>query len=200
MSATTPQFGDEGALVERAQQGDMQAFRALYDAYLRRVAAQIGRIMGPGPEVEDVIQKVFIQVHRSLPSFKGDAKFSTWLYRVTWNVTVSHMRRRAPTVDLPSLKQFACSKEQWGKLEAREQLRTLYAAIDDLPADYREAFVLFELEGHSLNEIADKTGDSINTVASRVRRSRERLRALLERTEEAAHVGASTQRSGGSQS
>lgn len=183
---------EEKSIVARAQAGDMDAFRALYDAYLRRVIAQVGRIMGPGPEVEDVVQKVFIQVHRSLPSFKGDAKFSTWLYRVTWNVTVSHMRRRAPTVDLPALRQFAVSEGQWERLEARDKLRTLHAGIADLPADYREAFVLFELEGKPLKEIAEITGDSINTVASRVRRSRERLRALLERAE-----GSQGQRTGG---
>ncbi len=173
----------EKQLIERAQQGDLQAFREIYDLYLRRVIAHVGRIMGPGPEVEDVAQNVFIQVHRSLPSFKGDAKFSTWLYRLTWNVTVSHLRRRAPTVDLPALKQFATDDDQWSRLEARDKLRTLHAGIADLPPDHREAFVLFEIEGVPLNEIAELKGESINTIASRVRRSRERLRALLERAE-----------------
>lgn len=174
---------DEHDLIQRAQQGDLVAFRGIYDLYLRRVLAQVGRIMGPGSEVEDVAQNVFIQVHRSLPSFKGDAKFSTWLYRLTWNVTVSYMRRRAPTVDLPALRQFAAGDDQWSRLEARDKLRTLHAGIADLPSDYREAFVLFEIDGMPLNEIAEMTGESINTIASRVRRSRERLRALLERAE-----------------
>lgn len=173
----------DSELVVRAQQGDMVAFRGLYDRYLRRVLAHVGRILGPSSEVEDVAQEVFVQVHRSLGKFRGDAAFSTWLYRVTWNVSVSHLRRRAPTVDLPALKQFACSQEQWGKLEAREKLRTLYAGIDDLSPDYREAFVAFEIEGKTLQQIADMSGESLNTVASRVRRARERLRSLLERTE-----------------
>ncbi len=88
-------------------------------------------------------------------------------------------------VDLPALRQFAATNELWSQLEAREKLRTMYAAMNDLPVDYREAFVLFELEGWSLAQISESTGDSINTIASRVRRSRERLRALLERAEEA---------------
>lgn len=174
----------ETHIIERAQQGDLQAFREIYDLYLRRVISHVGRIMGPGPEVEDVAQNVFIQVHRSLPSFKGDAKFSTWLYRLTWNVTVSHLRRRAPTVDLPALKQFAADEDVWKRLEARDKLRTLHAGIADLPADHREAFTLFEIEGMPLNEIAEMKNESINTIASRVRRSRERLRALLERAEQ----------------
>lgn len=184
--------GDEKELIERAKAGDMRAFRGLYDAYFKRVIAHVGRIMGPGPEVEDVTQNVFIQVHRSLPSFKGDSKFSTWLYRVTWNVTVSHIRKRAPTVDLMALRQFAVNDEQWSKLEARDKLRTLHAAIADLPEDYREAFLLFEIEGNTLAEIAELKGESLNTVASRVRRSRERLRSRLERAE-----GSTEQRSGG---
>ena len=175
--------GSERALVERAQQGDLTAFRALYELHLRRVVNHVGRIMGPGPEVEDVVQNVFIQVHRSLPKFKGDSKFTTWLYRITWNVTVTHLRRRAPTVDLPALKQFASGEDQWDRLEARDKLRTLYAGVADLPPDYREAFTLFEIEGIPLKEIAEMKGESLNTIASRVRRSRERLRELLERAE-----------------
>ena len=79
--------------------------------------------------------------------------------------------------------QFACEKELWGKLEARDKLRTLYAALNELPDEYREAFILFEIEGNSLQEIAQMTDTSLNTIASRVRRSRERLRALLESVE-----------------
>lgn len=178
----------EQALVQRAAEGDMRAFRTLYDAYLRRTAAQVARILGPCPEVEDVVQEVFVQVHRSLHKFRGDSAFSTWLYRVTWNVSVSHLRRRNPTVDLPALRQFAACTETWGQLEAREQVRTMYAGLDELPVDYRQAFLLFEVEGKSLKEIAAMTGTSLNTVASRVRRSRERLRALLERAEGAGDL------------
>lgn len=176
---------EQSELISRAQRGDMLAFRQLYDAYLRRVAAQVGRLLGPSSEVEDVVQEVFVQVHRSLPKFRGDSEFSTWLYRVTWNVTVTHLRRRPnhTPVDLPALMQFACEKELWGKLEARDKLRTLYAALNELPDEYREAFILFEIEGNSLQEIAQMTDTSLNTIASRVRRSRERLRALLESVE-----------------
>ena len=185
------------ALIERAQGGDMQAFRQIYDAHLRRVAAQVGRLLGPRGDVEDVVQEVFIQVHRSLPNFRGDSEFTTWLYRVTWNVAVTHLRRRVnhTPVDLPALMQFACEKELWGKLEARDKLRTLYAALEELPDEYREAFILFEIEGNSLQEIAEMTDTSLNTIASRVRRSRERLRALLESVESSADQAAQGARS-----
>ncbi|MEM1348903.1 MAG: RNA polymerase sigma factor [Myxococcota bacterium] len=181
--------------VEQAKQGDAGAFRKLYESNYKRVYCHVARVIGPGGEVDDVAQEVFVQVYRSLPKFRGDSAFTTWLYRVTWNVAVSHLRRRVPTVELPALRKFACDDGQWEKLEAREKLRTLYAAIDDLPTEHREAFVMFEIEGRALKDIAEITGDSLNTVASRVRRSRERLRALLERTE-----GQLEQRAGGTRS
>jgi RNA polymerase sigma-70 factor (ECF subfamily) len=180
---------EQRALVKRAGQGDMTAFRKLYDLHVRRVTCQVGRLLGPSGDIEDVVQEVFVQVYRSLGNFREESAFSTWLYRVAWNVAVSHLRRKAPpTVDLPALIQFTCERDQWDALQAREQLRTLYAALDELPADYREAFIMFEIDGCSLQEIAEMTGDTLNTVASRVRRSRERLRALLDRVEEAPHA------------
>ncbi len=178
---------EQQRLIALTQRGDMAAFRRLYDAYLRRVSGQVFRILGPSSDIDDVVQEVFVQVHRSIANFRAESAFSTWLYRLTWNVTVSHLRRRgAPTVDLPALKQFACPQSQWDRLEARDKLRSLYAALDDLPADQRDAFVCFELEGMSLQEIATQCDEPLNTVASRVRRARERLRALLEHASEHA--------------
>lgn len=177
---------DDKQLIARIQAGDMDAFRTLYESYWKRVYAQVRRLVGNRGDVEDVVQEVFVQVHRSLPKFRGDSALSTWIYRIAWNVSVSHLRKKKhKTVELPALRQIACSREQWSTLEARDKLRTLYAALDELPNDYREAFVLFELEGHSLQDISEMLDTSLNTVASRVRRSRERLRSLLERAESA---------------
>ena len=174
---------NEQELIRRAAAGNMVAFRAIYDANLSNVTRQVARLVGPNKsEVEDVVQEVFIQAHRSLPKFRADSKLSTWLYRLTWNVTISHLRRRKKPLELTSLVRFAASRSDWSKLEARDQLRTLYAALDEMSSSHREAFILFEIEGLSLQEIAELSGDSINTVASRIRRTRERLRGLLEAT------------------
>ena len=189
----TPQ--QEADWIDRAQKGDMVAFRTLYDTHLRRVSLQVARLVGPHKaEIEDVIQHVFIQVHRSLPSFDGRSKFSTWLYRLTFNVATSYLRKRKPTTDLDSLREFAADEDQWSKLVARDKLRVLYGALDDLPEEYRDAFLLFELDGLSLKEIAEMTQVTLNTAASRVRRSRERLRELLETCDVAS---ASTPSEGG---
>jgi RNA polymerase sigma-70 factor (ECF subfamily) len=179
---------EEIECIERARAGDMQAFRRLYDRYLPRVARHVTRLIGPDGEVEDVVQNVFVEVYRSLERFRGDSKFSTWLYQVTWNVSMTHLRGQQDVtfVDLTALRQFAAHDEAWSKLRARDKLRTLYAALERLNDDYRESFVLYEIEGMTLREIAEMTDTSINTIASRVRRARDQIRELLERLEKSS--------------
>lgn len=158
-------------LLARCQAGNDAAFRALYYRALPRVRAWVARFLGPDGAVADVVQDVFVQVHRSIRAFRGDAAFSTWLYRLTFNVATSHLRRlgRERTADEPRQEP---GFDEEGRLLAREDLVRLYRALDALPAEKREVFVLYELEGHTLQEIADLLGSGIPTVAARLRRAR----------------------------
>ena len=169
----------EGMLVERAARGDRAAFRELYDGHVDQVIGHVGRLLGPQGEVEDVVQEVFVRVHRSLESYRGDCKFSTWLYRVTRNVAIDHLRRRKKMVSLDDWRPLRAKGDAWKQLEARDQLRALYAALEQMPVEYREAFVLYEIQGCKLREIADITEAPLGTVASRVRRAREQLQDVL---------------------
>lgn len=180
---TTTQPESDEALARRAAQ-DRGAFRALYERHQRRVAAQVGRLLGPEADVEGVTQEVFVQLFRALGSFRGESRFTTWLYRLTRNVAIDHLRRQPPAVALADLRGLTADQLAWERLTARERLKHLYAALNSLPLAQREAFVLYELEGQTLQEISDLTGESINTVASRVRRAREHLRGLLEQLDE----------------
>lgn len=175
----TPLAADEESWIAAAAAGDRVAFRALYDRYRLRVIGQVGRMIGPGPDVDDVAQEVFVQVYRSLPSFAGESRFSTWLFRITWNVTSNHIRRNRRTLDLTQLRLLDTTPDAWSQLEARDMARVLHAALDELGDDAREAFVLHELEGMTLQAIAELTGNSINTIAARVRRTRERVAQIL---------------------
>ena len=83
----------DAALIRRAQEGDTRAFRQLFTRHQGTVSRIVYRMIGPSPDVEDVVQDVFLNVYRSLPSFRGDSKFSTWLYRLATNVTRMHLRR-----------------------------------------------------------------------------------------------------------
>jgi RNA polymerase sigma-70 factor, ECF subfamily len=186
MGQSDPQRDREARLVQRAADGDMRAFRELYDDHVEMVVHHVGRLLGPRAEVEDAVQEVFVRVHRCLDTYRGECKFSTWLYRVTRNVAIDHLRRRKKTVSLDDWRPLRASGDEWRKLEARDQLRGLYAALERLPVEYREAFVLFEIEGCKLREIAELTESPLGTVASRVRRAREQLREVLESTQELA--------------
>jgi len=168
--------------IASAMKGDRQAFRKLYEAHVGAVLVQVARLVGPGSPAEDVTQEVFIEVYKALPTFKGDARFSTWLYRVTRNVAISYLRRKrgSEAVDLASYRALAEVVHQ-PDLDARRQVGALWAALKELPFEAREAFVLFEIEGMPLNEIAALTSEPLHTVASRIRRTRERLRSQLER-------------------
>lgn len=174
---------EERFWVERAAQGDMSAFRAIYDRYLPKVVRHVTRVLGPTAEVEDVVQEVFVQMHRSLPNFRGESKLSTWIYRLTWNVAISHRRRRRNIVDLSAVRALRLSTEEWKRLEARDLCRTLAATLEGVPEDAREAFLLVDVQGMKLREVAEMTDTSINTVAARVRRTREKLRDALDNAE-----------------
>lgn len=180
--AESPDSETVDAWVRRSCDGDMQAFRRLYDEFLPYVRRNVKRLLGPSPEVDDVIQEVFVNVHQSLASFNHDSTFQTWLYRVTRNITISHLRSHRKTVDLADLQPLRANARTFSKLEARDQLKTLYAVLDQVSPESREAFVLYEVEEMKLREIAELTDTSINTISARVRRTRERLRTFLEAT------------------
>ena len=166
------QFDPESALIEAASAGDMSAFRALYDLHLHYVTRSVARLLGHSPELEDVVQEVFIQVYRSLGQYRGDCAFTTWLYRVARNVGIDHLRkRRVTTVELDAWRPLTADSDTWAQLEARDLCRALYAALDAMSVEHREVFMLHEVEGMKLREIAELTNESINTVAARVRRT-----------------------------
>ncbi|MFB6375212.1 MAG: RNA polymerase sigma factor, partial [Bradymonadaceae bacterium] len=161
--------------------GDRAALRRLYDSYLDYVRRHVGRLLGPDGPVDDVVQEVFVEVFSSIAEFRGDSSFKTWLYRITRNVAISRLRKRRPKqVDLSALDPLRSATDTREELEARDQVKALYAVLDQVKPESREAFLLHEVEGWKLREIAEKTDTSINTIGSRVRRTRKRLRKYLE--------------------
>lgn len=177
------QFDPEAALIQAACAGDMSAFRALYDLHLAFVTHAVARLLGHSPELEDVVQEAFIQIYKSLGQFRGDCAFSTWIYRLARNVSIDHLRRRRiTTVELDAWRPLSADSDTWAKLEARDLCRALYAALDAMSAEHREVFMLHEVEGMKLREISELTNESINTIAARVRRTREKLQGVLENT------------------
>ncbi len=159
---------------------------AVYRAYAAAVARWAARLGGPGIDLEDVVHDVFLIVQRRLPEFRGDAKISTWLYRIT--VRVVHRQRRR--VRWRRLLPWSAEREASvpderpdpeAALDATYAERIVYRALDGLREEHRTALVLFEIEGHSGEEVAAILGIRVQTLWVWLHRARQHfLRRLHE--------------------
>lgn len=177
---------EDTALVERVQAGDRAAFRALYDRWFARVTAQVARTVGArANDVEDIVQDVFVQLYRSIGSFGFESQFSTWLYRLTFNVTISSWRRRRgpELVDLDTYRQLASDEDAWSRVQSRDRLRLVLSILEGIPVEAREVFLLNQIDGVTIAEISAMTGAPVGTVAARIARARETIRTAVARTE-----------------
>jgi RNA polymerase sigma-70 factor (ECF subfamily) len=175
---------EDVSLVARAAAGDRAAFRALYMKHRADVARLVFRMMGARSDLEDVVQEVFLQMHRSLGDFRGQSKFSTWLHRVTVNVVL--MQRRAarcrpvyaeePSAETTMDDRAALPDEA---AEQRERMRAFGRLLDRLADKKRVVFVLHDLEGLPPAEIARIVGAPVLTVRTRLFYARREIEGLL---------------------
>ena len=168
------------ALVARAQSGDRSAFRALFDRHRADVARLVYRMVGPRAELEDLVQEVFVQVHRSLRDFRGEARFSTWLHRVTVNVVLMHRRaersRPVLTEEAPSgTIEDVASVHPDDEAERRARIAAFFDVLKEISEKKRVVFVLHDLEGMSPAEIANVVGAPVLTVRTRLFYARREL-------------------------
>lgn len=171
------------AYVQRAREGDARAFQELFRSHRRDVARLVGRLLGPRPEVEDVVQEVFIQVFRSLPNFRGDARFTTWLHRVTVNVTLMHLRaaRSRPRLGNELLDEPAAPEGDSPVDHAarNQRLRALYKILDTLSDKKRAVFILHDLDGVPAAQIAAMVDSPVLTVRTRLFYARREVYAAM---------------------
>ena len=184
---------DELDLIERLKRGEESAFRSLVEQYQDLVYNTALGIVQNESDAEDVAQEVFIQVFRSIGTFKSEAKLSTWIYRITTTRALDLLRARK------SKKRFGLLKRLWEteeespvenisdfnhpgvSLERKEQAAQLMHAITQLPENQKVAFVLHKLEGLSYLEIAEVMGNTLPAVESLMHRARLNLRKILEK-------------------
>jgi RNA polymerase sigma-70 factor (ECF subfamily) len=163
--------------------GDSRAFGELYQLHRRDVARLASRLLGLRSDLEDVVQEVFVQVFRSLPGFRGDSRFSTWLHRVTVNVTLMHLRaaRSRPQL-VPEAPAETTAGEGESPLDGvarNERLRALYKILDGLSEKKRTVFILHELEGVAAGDIAKMVGAPVLTVRTRLFYARREVYAAM---------------------
>jgi RNA polymerase sigma-70 factor, ECF subfamily len=178
----------EAQAIRQAKDGDAAAFEYLYRAHCKRVYGLCLRMIKNPAEAEDLTQQAFLQVYRKLGTFRGESGFSTWMYRVTANVVLMHLRRKKPTetlaedLDRPSSNgEVSCEygSSDTSMLGAVERLN-LKRAIRKLPAGYKKLFLLHDVFGYKHNEIAGLLGCSTGCSKSQLHKARKQLRRLLQ--------------------
>jgi RNA polymerase sigma-70 factor (ECF subfamily) len=164
-------------LVARSIRGDAESFNQLILRWERPIYALAYRTIGREEDARDVCQETFLRAFRALPAFRGQAKFSSWLYRIALNLCHDWLRRqrRAPVVQAPDdvdLDELAAATgpcESIEDLVARKNLgRLVECAVAQLPQEQRTAIILKEYHGLTFQEIADLVGCPLSTVKTRV--------------------------------
>ncbi|MBZ5720292.1 MAG: sigma-70 family RNA polymerase sigma factor [Acidobacteriia bacterium] len=185
----------EAEAIERAKQGDAEAFEALYNLHKRRVYSLCLRMTANSAEAEDLTQEAFLQLFRKIGTFRGESAFSTWLHRMSVNVVLMRLRKKGlpvvPLEDTLETEDEAPKKELGAPdpaLAGSVDRLQLQRAIEALPPGYRSIFVLHDVEGYEHNEIAELVGCSIGNSKSQLHKARMKLRELLKtsRAEKAA--------------
>lgn len=184
------------SVVEACQRGDPRAFEELVRLTHRDVYTLALRMLGNAEDAADVAQETYIKVVRSIGGFRGEAQFSTWLFRVTANAAISTLRRRAARG-----REEPLEVEDWERLppaegadpaihlEQRELRDRLEQAIAALPEGYRAVVVGKDVYGLSLAEIGGRLGISEGAAKVRLFRARQKLREMLHGNETEASVG-----------
>jgi len=173
-------------LIQRIQNGEQQAFTLLVRKYQNRVANILTRYVRSSGDIADVTQEVFIKVYKSLPSFRGDSAFYTWLYRITVNTAKNYLTsqsRRPPASDIDALEADSYDGSDALKeadspesiLRSEEIRHVIMNTIEQLPPELKAAITLRELEGMSYEEIAKIEDCPIGTVRSRIFRARDAI-------------------------
>lgn len=175
----------EQDLVKAARSGDIDAFETLVRRYEKRIYALTLRMCGNASDAQEAAQEAFLSAWQSLPFFRGDSSFATWLYRLASNASVDILRREKRqkavslddddlNLDIPDAR--LTPHEEAERQELREHIET---GLRELPDEYRAVLVLRELHQLSYQEISDTLDIDVGTVKSRINRGRKKLCAFL---------------------
>jgi RNA polymerase sigma-70 factor (ECF subfamily) len=177
---------NERSLIERAQRGDEEAFATLFQLHKKRVYSVCLMMTKDIAEAEDLTQEAFLQVFRSVGSFRCDSAFSTWLYRIAVNTVLMKLRRRktpAVSLDEPVSPESPSLRRDIGRADPRlsgaiDRI-ALRRAMAELPEGCRKIFALHEVEGYQHHEIAEMLDCSVGNSKSQLHKAKMKMRDLL---------------------
>ncbi len=200
---------NEPDIIRQVQKGDVNAFEELVTRHEKLVYSIAYRLLGNEEDAQDASQEAFTKAFISIGSFRGESKFSVWLYRLTNNVCVDMLRKRNSGQMSLSMEdgegeesQFDIADERFEPdraLEKKELRCEIDKALAALPDNYRQVLVLREVGGQSYEEIADSLGLDIGTVKSRIFRARKKLCVFLSSDGNFSGEKASKKQKGGAQ-
>lgn len=183
MTTTRAKVASDGAR-PTAESGALD-FDVVYREHRVAMAAVVRSVIGPSDELEDVLQHVFIEVHRALPRFEGRSRLSTWLYRIAVNVAIQHVRKRKrrrwlvlggpAAADGHEAGRRALVADDRGRVEDRQMLERIHESVARLTEKKRVVWQLHELQGLEPVEIAEILDIPMNTVRSRLLAARKDL-------------------------
>ncbi len=172
--------------INKVLEGDRNAYAYLVDKYKTMVYSLALRLVKDREEAEEISQDAFIKAYQSLASFKGKAKFSSWLYRIVYNTAISKLRQQpAGKVSLDDSRisdtLYVESKENYSTLSAGERKKYLEVAMDSLDADEKMFVVLYYYEERDLDEIAEIAGLSKTNTKVKLFRARKKMLMVLQK-------------------
>lgn len=196
-------MADTTKLVSLAQQGDLRAFESLVETYQNRMFSHCCHLTGSYDDAQDLAQEVFIQAYKHLKTFRREADFGTWLYKIAYNQWINKKRQKkivSISNDEPLFngdgefaREIAASEESpLEKVQRDEYYGLVRRALMSLSLEYRSVLVLRDMEGYSYEEIAELLDCSLGTVKSRLNRARrnmrEEMKAMMARGEQAIEI------------
>ncbi len=184
--SVAPQISEADAIAG-ARRGNPKSFEILYQRHKGSVYSLCLRMVKNVATAEDLTQEAFLQVYRKIRSFRGESAFSTWLYRVTFNVVMMHLRKKRPCeLPLDGTPRPDCTETPHDKFPVEDLTLAgsldrvvLNRAVSELASGQRMAFVLHEIEGYEHKEVGKLLGWSIGCSKSQLHRARLKLRSLL---------------------
>lgn len=181
---------NEWSLLEQLREGNEAAFKKVVETWQDMVYNTAIGIVQHAEDAEDVTQEVFIQVHQSIGSFKGESKLSTWLYRITITKSLDHERRKKRKKRFGGIRTLLMGSEEVAidppdfqhpgvTLDNKEMAAALFKAISRLPENQKIAFTLNKVEGLSYQEISEVMNTSLSSVESLLHRAKNNLKKYL---------------------
>jgi RNA polymerase sigma-70 factor (ECF subfamily) len=187
----SPSETPEAELILRAQRGDLGAFSQLMERVQGRIYGLLYNMTSSKEDAEDLLQEVFIKAHASLPKFKGQSSFYTWVYRIAVNRAINFVKKRKKRQGLslddldlgierdPALVEMSSSETPDRNIHLKELQEKLNTALQELSEKHRTVVIMHDIQGMPHHEIADVIGCSPGTVRSRLFYARRELQSIL---------------------